>query len=230
MRTLILLIFMLISLIAAVVRAQVSDLVDEPSVGLYTTVALTSSRLPNIPFPPLIASYLRRQALGVSNPSHQFDFQNIVIRFQLPEPVFGGYVIEHNPGGAQVAWDRCRTRADGAEECGNSTSADPALTGIYQLKIDRLPPGEQVRIGFLTSLGPEAEPYIRRTEEERGDSTIHFFATGTYEYLFGNVVERSSLFMRIAHVGHPPPILYTISAPLRPAGSDRFRARIFTPD
>jgi hypothetical protein len=75
-------------------------------------------------------------------------------RVQFPEPIIGVKLFDC-PVGVNVAFDRERTPMVFFGSPGASmTRGTPKPTHIYELQIDRLPPGHHIKLGIRSSLKP----------------------------------------------------------------------------
>jgi hypothetical protein len=187
-----------------------------PDISVTTNAGLVPSDFPDRTISPEMMQHLRRQMLVVKN-TNAIDIENIVIRFQLPEPVFGELIVEDRPAGVEVTWHACRIRfsvagkgafakpsADGGTELGAgsvgelaSMKADNEVceqamdgkelqpTGIYQLKIARLPAVTEVHLAFLTSNSPDSK-YLRAIGELNPEEGLLYYGDGRFQYLLGN--------------------------------------------
>lgn len=90
-------------------QATASDTirVSVPEISVTTLNGLTLSDFPSLVISSEMMLHLRRHSLTVRN-RNAVDLNNLVIRFQLPEPVFGNLVIEDHPPGVEIAWHACR--------------------------------------------------------------------------------------------------------------------------
>jgi hypothetical protein len=160
-----------------------------PEMSLATQAGLVPTDFPDLSISPEMMGKLRRQILTVRN-NNQVGVENLVMRFQLPEPVIGSVVIEDRPAGVEVTWNACRVSfaargqgsvkelPNGGQQLSTAPKAGAAIwsfgtgevcsqamnslrpTGVYQLQIDHLPSNREVRLAFLTSNGPEAREYL----------------------------------------------------------------------
>ena len=69
--------------------------------------------------------YFRRHRLTLRNPN-SIDLLNLIMRFQLPEPVIGEMVVEQRPAGVEISWHACRMSF---ALVGDGASAAPTETG-----------------------------------------------------------------------------------------------------
>jgi hypothetical protein len=198
-----------------------------PEVSIRTDPGLAASDFPSRTISPDMMHNLRRHRLNISN-RNSIDLRDLAIRFQLPEPVIGGLVIEDRPAGVEIVWHACRMRfnliGEGAsshptpdggtmittapipgsgaamsaqsEECsGSMDSKDLPPTGLYQLKIARLPAKTAIRVAFLTSIGPEGQFYLEAMRDMPSGDSLVYFGNGTWNCLIGDRVETRKILI-----------------------------------
>lgn len=78
-----------------------------PGVSIVTQEGLAPHDFRNLTISPEMTNELRRQVLTIQNPN-SVELKNLVIRFQLPEPVFGEPQVESAPAGVAIEMDPCR--------------------------------------------------------------------------------------------------------------------------
>ena len=96
-----------------------------PEISVSTSNGLTLSDFPNRVISADMMHFLHRHSLVVKN-TNTIDLDNVVIRFQLPEPVAGGAIVEERPAGVEITWHACRVSASLA---GDGASAAPLAGG-----------------------------------------------------------------------------------------------------
>jgi hypothetical protein len=199
-----------------------------PELSIATQEGLTISDFPDLTVSSEMLERLRKHTLVVVNPN-QIELHNLVVRFQLPEPVYGNLVIEDRPAGVEITWNACRmvasvagqgsatplqgggtrlTTAPGAsismggngdEECSpEMNNAQMQPTGLYQLKIERLPSVTTIRLGFLTSNASGAGFYMQAFEEHASEppsSALNYFGEGTFQVLKGDNAQTRPIFI-----------------------------------
>ncbi len=204
-----------------------SPVVVVPNVSIKTDPGLTASDFPSRIISADMMRDLRRHTLSVINPN-LIDLQDFVIRFQLPEPVVGGLVIEDRPAGVEIVWNACRVRfnllGDGAssrptEGGGTTITTAPSAgstagmlgqgeecsaamdnehlpsTGVYRLKIARLPAKTAIRVAFLTSIAAEGQRYLEAIRNGPSDGSLVYFGDGKWHYVSGDHVETKRIFV-----------------------------------
>jgi hypothetical protein len=196
-----------------------------PQLSISTRLGLTLSDFSDLTVSPEMMKTLRRHGLAVSNPN-RVELQNLVVRFQLPEPVIGNLVVEDKPAGVDIAWNACRLSMTlvgkdgvsaapapdgieitaskpgvaaglgfGREVCSpdmNNRHLEP--TGIYQLKIERIPAMASITVGFLTSDDPAAINGIV-DGSDKDPNVLNYFGEGTYQYLSNGQTETRTIFV-----------------------------------
>ncbi|HEY3303172.1 MAG TPA: hypothetical protein VGL70_06515, partial [Candidatus Binatia bacterium] len=122
---------------------------------------------------------LRYHGIAIRN-RNRLDLSDVVARVQLPEPILRTVSIER-PAGVEVLWD-----ADWPQMIGLgavTTSETVRLTGIWKLKIERLPAEAEVNITFLTTNGLEATNYLSTQKRQDDTKAVRYFLNGTFNYL-----------------------------------------------
>jgi hypothetical protein len=99
--------------------------VQVPDVSVVTQEGLAPHDFRDLTISPGMTRELRRQILTLRNPN-SFDLKNLVIRFQLPEPVLGEFQLENGPAGVAVEMNPCRMSM---ALVGDNASAAPTPEG-----------------------------------------------------------------------------------------------------
>jgi hypothetical protein len=96
---------------------------------------LTLSDFPDLTVSADMTQHLRRHILTVKNPNTVV-LTDFIMRFQLPEPVLGGLLVENRPAGVEISWHACRTSF---ALMGNGASAAPAGNGAIRMSTGAAP-------------------------------------------------------------------------------------------
>ncbi len=142
-----------------------------PNVSISTIDGLSTSDFPDRTISAEMTTYLRRHRIVVSN-YNTVNLSDIVIRFQLPEPVTGGIVIEDEPPGVAVRWYACRISftltgagasaaetATGGTVIATGTSAGSSATMVGDSEVcSAAMTGEQLRPTGIYQLGIDMLP------------------------------------------------------------------------
>lgn len=107
---------------------------------------------------------LRWHKMTISN-TNGIDLTDVDVRLQLPEPI-KTYMPFERPAGVEVLFEAAWPEF---AAIGTSTRiGERGLTGVWKLKISRLPAQKQMSISFFTTNGAEAENYLssRKSSEE----------------------------------------------------------------
>jgi len=193
-----------------------------PEISITTQEGLAPSDFPNLIVSSEMMQHLRRHVLTVKN-TNTIDLGDFVMRFQLPEPVFGDLRIEDRPAGIEITWHACRVAfalsgngasttplpGGGTQITTGSTPGSTAVfrsnqevcsekmdneklrpTGIYELRIERLPAVTLIRLAFLTSNGREGQSYVMFSGFGDSDPTaLSYFGDGRFQYSSGGHIE-----------------------------------------
>lgn len=82
------------------------------------------------------------------------------------------------------------------ETCSNTSNARSlSPTGIYKIRIERLTASSVIRIGFLTSNGPEARKYLLTQRREPDLTTLDYFLDGSFQYISAGQSKTRSIFV-----------------------------------
>ncbi len=103
----------------------------------------------------------------------------------------GGTVITTAPNPGSMA--TLRGTGEGCSAAMDSKDLHP--TGIYQLKVARLPARTAIRLAFVTSNGPEGERYLEAARNSPSDDSLSYFGDGMWHYLSGDHIETRPIFV-----------------------------------
>ncbi len=193
-----------------------------PEISITTQEGLAPSDFPTLVVSSEMMEHLRRHVLTIKN-TNTIDLGDFVMRFQLPEPVFGDLRIEDRPAGIEITWHACRVAfalsgngasttplpGGGTQITTGSTPGSTAVfrsnqevcsekmdneklrpTGIYELRIERLPAVTLIRLAFLTSNGREGQRYLMFSGFGDSDPTaLSYFGDGRFQYSSGGHIE-----------------------------------------
>ena len=95
-----------------------------PEIALTTQHGLVLSDFSSLSISEDMMRHLRRHVLSLRN-LNPISLQNIVLRFQLPEPVIGKLIVEDQPAGIEVTWHACRISFALAGDGASATTIPP---------------------------------------------------------------------------------------------------------
>jgi hypothetical protein len=197
-----------------------------PEISMVTQNGLTLTDFPDLSISSEMSHELRRQNLAIMNPNRidllnfvmRFQLPEPIVGSPIIEYRPAGVELTWNPcrlqssvigsaaptgnGGIAITTDAkpgsfARMLVTGDEVCSAAMNNKSLhLTGIYQLKIGRIPAGEVIRLGFLTSNGKGTDPYHMKVEKLQ-DSTINFYGDGTYQYISNNQTVTQPIFVQL---------------------------------
>jgi hypothetical protein len=82
------------------------------------------------------------------------------------------------------------------ESCSSNASNETlSPTGIYKVQIERLPASSVIRVGFLTSNGPEARRYLSSQQRESDPTILDYFLDGSYQYMSAGQSQTRLIFV-----------------------------------
>jgi hypothetical protein len=70
-------------------------------------------------------------------------------------------------------------------------------TGIYQLRVAKLPASTTIRLAFVTSNDPESQGYIERHDSRGSNSLLSYFGDGRWQYSSDHHVETQPIFVAL---------------------------------
>lgn len=88
----------------------------------------------------------------------------------------------------------------GAEVCSEAMNNEKRLTGIYELRIARLPAATGIRLAFLTTNGPDGQDYLGINSDDKPivlPKSLLYYGDGTYQYSYGTHVETRPIFVEL---------------------------------
>ncbi len=195
-----------------------------PQVSVVTQYGLTLTDFPDLSISSEMSHELRRQNLAIKNPNRidilnfvmRFQLPEPVVGPPVIEYRPAGVDLTWNPcrlrssvigsaeptsnGGVSITSDAkpgafAGMFVTGDEVCSaEMNNKSPHLTGIYQLKIDRLPAGEVIRLGFLTSDGEGTDPYREKVRKLQNST---FCGDGTYQVTSNNQTDTRSIYVQL---------------------------------